>query len=225
MNEKIRVTYIDDHRVVKEGVDLLLAQYPEIEVVQCECDEEKIESFIDVQNINVLILDLKFETLKNRKKRTGFDICEIVVSKFPDVKVIAHTMYDDVASVNKIFHSGAKGFVSKRSGHKELRSAIKTVNEGRLFLCKEIVKKTKNPLRFIKQIDQVLKAIFEPFTKTEKSILEKIAKGYSTKQIAQQLEISEKTVETHRKHLFDKTGVKNVAELIAYMYSRNIFID
>jgi DNA-binding NarL/FixJ family response regulator len=63
------------------------------------------------------------------------------------------------------------------------------------------------------------------FTKTEKSVLEKIAKGFSTKQVAKMLEISEKTVETHRKHLFDKADVKNVAELIAFAYSRRLFID
>ncbi|MES2763600.1 MAG: helix-turn-helix transcriptional regulator, partial [Bacteroidota bacterium] len=86
-------------------------------------------------------------------------------------------------------------------------------------------KKTKNHTKFIEQTDDVLKAIIEPFTKSERSVLEKITKGFSTKQIAQQLDISEKTVETHRKHLFDKTGVKNVAELISYIYSRRIFID
>ena len=134
-------------------------------------------------------------------------------------------MYDNVESVNKIFDKGAVGFVSKKSGHEELVKGIKIVYEGKRFICKEIIKKTKNPANFINQVDGVLKAINEPFTKSEKSVLEKIAKGFSTKQIAQQLDISEKTVETHRKHLFDKTGVKNVAELIAYIYSRRIFID
>lgn len=107
----------------------------------------------------------------------------------------------------------------------ELLNAIHAVFEGRRYLCREIAKKTKNPVRFVQGSDETLKGSNELFSKTEKSVLEKIARGYSTKQIAQQLGISEKTVETHRKHLFDKAKVKNVAELIAYTYSRSLFID
>jgi DNA-binding NarL/FixJ family response regulator len=224
MNYKIKVTYIDDHKIVKEGVNFLLSQYSYIEVVQND-DTEKIEELLSRNRIDVLILDLQLEAAKGKKILNGYDICETILAKYPDIKVIAHSMYDNVESVNKIFNRGAVGFVSKKSGHEELVKGIKVVYEGKRFICKEIIKKTKNPVNFINQVDGVLKAINEPFTKSEKSVLEKIAKGFSTKQIAQQLDISEKTVETHRKHLFDKTGVKNVAELIAYIYSRRIFID
>lgn len=225
MNDKIKVTYIDDHKIVKEGVSFLLSQYPYIEVIQNNYDTEKVDDLLSRNRIDVLILDLQLETHKGKKVLNGYDICEAILSKYPDIKVIAHSMYDNVESVNKIFDKGAVGFVSKKSGHEELVKGIKIVYEGKRFICKEIIKKTKNPANFISQTEEVLKAINEPFTKSEKSVLEKIAKGFSTKQIAQQLDISEKTVETHRKHLFDKTGVKNVAELIAYIYSRRIFID
>ncbi len=223
MNDKIRVICIDDHKIVKEGVNFLLSQYPFIEIIQN--DDIKIEDMIFRNKIDVVVLDLQLEIFKEKKALNGYDICEMILSKYPDVKVIAHTMYDSVESVNKMFYKGAMGFVSKKSGHEELINAIKQVYEGNLYICKEIVKKTKNSSKFIEQTDDVLKAIIEPFTKSERSVLEKIAKGYSTKQIAQQLDVSEKTVETHRKHLFDKTGVKNVAELISYIYSRRIFID
>jgi DNA-binding NarL/FixJ family response regulator len=225
MNDKIKVTYIDDHKIVKEGVNFLLSQYPYIEIVQNNYDTEKVDDLLSRNHIDVLILDLQLETHKGKKILSGYEVCGTILAKYPDIKVIAHSMYDNVESVNKIFDKGAVGFVSKKSGHEELVKGIKFVYEGKRFICKEIIKKTKNPANFINGVDGVLKAINEPFTKSEKSVLEKIAKGFSTKQIAQQLDISEKTVETHRKHLFDKTGVKNVAELIAYIYSRRIFID
>jgi DNA-binding NarL/FixJ family response regulator len=225
MNDKIKVTYIDDHKIVKEGVNFLLSQYPYIEVIQNNYDTEKVDDLLSRNRIDVLILDLQLEAHKGKKILNGYEICGTILVKYPDIKVIAHSMYDNVESVNKIFDKGAVGFVSKKSGHEELVKGIKFVYEGKRFICKEIIKKTKNPVNFINGVDGVLKAINEPFTKSEKSVLEKIAKGFSTKQIAQQLDISEKTVETHRKHLFDKTGVKNVAELIAYIYSRRIFID
>jgi len=225
MISKTRVCYVEDYKVVKEGVNFLLSQYPDIEMIENEFDVAKTDEFISKHKIDVFILDLQLYSIKDRKSLNGFDICGIITSKYPNIKIIAHSMYDNVESVNKVFDKGAMGFVSKKSGHHELLAAIKRVSEGKRFLCKEIVSKTKNSAKFVKQEDAVLKAISEPFTKTEKNVLERIAKGYSTKQIAQQLEISEKTVETHRKHLFDKAKVKNVAELIAFAYSSRLFIE
>jgi DNA-binding NarL/FixJ family response regulator len=225
MNEKIKVTCIDDHKIVKEGINFLLSQYPFIDIIQNDFNDIKIDDLIFRSKIDVVILDLHLEIFKGKKILNGYDVCEGILAKYPDIKIIGHSMYDNVENVNKLFYKGAMGFVSKKSGHEELANAIKRVHGGNIYICNEVIKKTKNSGKFIEQTDDVLKAIVEPFTKAERSVLEKIAKGFSTKQIAQQLDISEKTVETHRKHLFDKTGVKNVAELISYIYSRRIFID
>ncbi|MBA3665237.1 MAG: response regulator transcription factor [Bacteroidetes bacterium] len=225
MNNKIKVAYIEDQKVVKEGVNFLLSQYPFIEVIDFDCEIDKINKFIEEHKINVFILDLQLQIVKEKKELNGFELCELIRTKFPHILVIAHSMYDDVASANKVFKVGGTSFVSKKSGHVELVNAIKQVSEGGRYICNELARKTKNAKRFIRGDDDSLKAINETFTKAEKSILEKIAKGYSTKQIAQQLGISEKTVETHRKNLFVKAEVKNVAELMAFAYSKRIFID
>ncbi|PBQ31091.1 hypothetical protein CNR22_04685 [Sphingobacteriaceae bacterium] len=224
MNQKTRVFYIEDYKVVKEGVNYLLSQYEDIEMIEKDFELTELDTFIAENKIDVFILDLQLYT-KDKKGINGFDVCEMIISKYPSIKIVAHSMYDNVENVNKIFGKGATGFVSKLSGHVELLNAIRRVNEGKWFLCKEIVAKTKNSAKFIKQDEPLLKAISEPFTKSEKSVLEKISKGYSTKQIAHQLEISEKTVETHRKHLFDKAKVKNVAELIAFAYASKLFME
>ena len=224
MKHKTRVCCIEDYKVVREGVNYLLSQYEDIEVIENELDFSKVDEFIAKYKIDVFILDLQLAT-KEKKGPNGFEICEMISASHPAIKIVAHSSYDSIENVNKVFAKGAMAFVSKLSGHQELVNAIRRVSEGKRFLCKEIIAKTKNAIKFIKQEDAVLKAISEPFTKTEKSVLEKIAKGFSTKQIAHQLEISEKTVETHRKHLFDKAKVKNVAELIAFAYSSKLFMD
>lgn len=224
MNQKIKVCFIEDYKVVKEGVNYLLSQYEDIEMVENEFELGNLDEFIAEFKIDVFILDLQLYT-KDKKGVNGFDVCKMIISKHPNIKVVAHSMYDNIENVNKIFNNGAKGFVSKLSGHNELVAAIRNVMEGQRFLCKEIIAKTKNSAKFIKEEEPLLKAISEPFTRSEKSVLERIAKGYSTKQIAHQLEISEKTVETHRKHLFDKAKVKNVAELIAFAYASKLFME
>jgi DNA-binding NarL/FixJ family response regulator len=223
MSAKIKVAYIEDHRIVKEGVSYLLSRYPGIEVIPNDVDGNNIEDFISKTQPDILILDLQL--YGGASNLNGFEICSVVSASHPDVKLIAHTMYDNVESVNKFFSHGGMAFVSKKSGHTELVDAINSVQGNRRYVCSEIKKKAKNVNDFLSSGDTQLKGTNELFTRTEKGILEKIAKGYSTKQIAQQLEISEKTVETHRKHLFDKAGVKNVAELIAFAYINKLFIE
>lgn len=225
MNETINVSYIEDHKVIREGVNFLLSQYPSLHMVEEEFDFAKAGDFISRHKIHIFILDLQLNIVKNKKVLNGFEICEALRQSHPGVKIIAHSMYDDVENVNKIFRKGANGFVSKKSGHNELLQAIQVVSEGKRFLCSELIGKVKNVVRFLQEKDEILKGSKEIFSKAERSVLKKVARGYSTKQIAQQLGISEKTVETRRKHLFDKAKVKNVAELIAYTYSRNMFID
>lgn len=225
MNKKTRIAYLEDLKVVREGVNFLLSQYRNFEIIEQDFEPEEVEEFISAHKPDVFILDLQLVVPRESHHLNGFEICGLVVKKVPSVKVIAHTMFDSIENVNKFFSSGGTGFVSKKSGHQELVNAIKYVSENRRYVCGEILKQSKNPERFLKNEDENLKANHELFTKAEKSVLERIAKGFSTKQIAHQLEISEKTVETHRKHLFDKAGVKNVAELIAFVYSRRLFME
>jgi len=225
MTTKIKVAYLEDQKIVREGVSYLLSQYPEIEMITIP-DPGKIDDFLSENAVDILILDLQLSMSQDKVTQNGFDVCEMVGVKFPSVKIIAHSMYDNIETVNKFFNcSGGMGFVSKKSGHTELVDAIRHVVGGEKYLCRAITPRSKNPEKFLRGEDKELKGISELFTKTEKSVLEKIAKGFSTKQVAQQLDISEKTVETHRKHLFEKADVKNVAELIAFAYSRRLFFD
>jgi DNA-binding NarL/FixJ family response regulator len=225
MTKKLRIAYVEDHKIVQEGVRYLLSQYEDFDIQLFDLSTENLNSFITAHRTDVLILDLQLATPQKKKKMNGFEHCTIAHVRFPDLKILAHTMYDDIGNVNKFFKCGGMAFVSKKSGHIELVNAIRSVRDGKIFICNEIVSKAKNPAAFLSGADQALKASHELFTKTEKLVLEKIAKGFSTKQIAQQMEVSEKTVETHRKHLFEKADVKNVAELIAFAYSRKLFME
>ncbi len=225
MSKKLKVAYIEDHKSVKEGINFLLSKQPEIEIIEDEFNYRNMDEFIAIHHVSVFILDLQLYNIKQANDLNGYEICEIITRKYPDIKIIAHSMYDHIDSVNSIFSKGAVGFVSKKSGCTELIRAIEAVVSGKKYICAEIEKKSKNAKAFLKNIDESLKALEEQFTKAEKQILEKMAKGFSTKEIARQFDVSEKTIETHRKHLFVKAKVKNAAELIAFTYSRRILMD
>lgn len=221
----IKIAYIDDHRIVKEGVCFLLSQYPDIRIVSMEYEFERLEEFVSGADLDVLILDLLLFINKEKVSLNGFDLCERIALQHPNLKIMAHSMYDEVENVNRFLEKGGVGFISKKSGHQELYEAIKKINAGERYICRDIMRRIKNYDKFIKGEDKYLKPVKELFTRAEKRILEKIARGFSTREIALQLEISEKTVETHRKHLFHKADVKNVAELIAFVYSKHIFME
>jgi DNA-binding NarL/FixJ family response regulator len=225
MLSKIRLVCVEDHRIVREGMNFLLARYDEISVVTEEIDWQNIEGFVATHRINLFILDLQLVVIRDRKVMNGFHLCEMLRQKFPQMKLLAHSMFDSVEHVNRFFASGGNGFISKKSGYDELYQAIRHVADGKRFICPDIIRKCRNAVKFLRGDDKVLKATASMFTPAESSVLERIAKGFSTKQIAHQLKISEKTVETHRKHLFDKAKVKNVAELIAFAYANKIFME
>jgi len=226
MNKRIRILYLDDVKVVKQGVNFLLLQHKQdFEVIEADIQPAEVTEYLQKNRVDVIIVDLQLSFRGDATQLNGFDVCALVKAKFPYVKMVAHSIYDSIEHVNKFLDNGGMGFVSKRSGHEELIDAVKEVYAGNFYICSEIRKQAKNTSRFIAGQDQRLKATSEFFTKAEKSVLERIARGYSTKQIAHQLEVSEKTVETHRKHLFDKAKVKNVAELMAFAYSRRMFME
>jgi DNA-binding NarL/FixJ family response regulator len=224
-NKRTRIVFVEDLRTVREAVNFLLSQQKGVEVIDEEVDLQNITSFISKHRIEAVILDLQLSLPQDSPAPNGFDLCALISEELPKVKLIAHSMYDNIETVNKFFAKGGHAFVSKNSGYEELVHAIQEVIEGRRYICEHTMKLARNPERFLEGNDDQLRATFELFTRTERNVLERIAKGYSTKQIAHQLEISEKTVETHRKHLFEKAAVKNVAELMAFVYSRRIVIE
>lgn len=225
MTTKTRIVYIEDLRIVREAVNYLLARQVNLEIIQEVPDADKLSDYLNNHKPDIAIIDLQLANPDDPTSLNGFAWCEKLRDADPDLKLIAHSVYDSVEYVNKFFAKGGHAFVSKQAGHYELLEAIEAVTRGRRFIDQLVGKKTKNSERFLRKEDDSLKSIKDIFTKTEKNVLERIAKGYSTKQIAHQLGVSEKTVETHRKHLFDKAGVKNVAELIAFVFSRRIVME
>jgi DNA-binding NarL/FixJ family response regulator len=131
-------------------------------------------------------------------------------------------VYDDADRVARIMKSGAMGFVSKKAGYEELIEAIRVVNTGKKFICKETSKKLKNLNKFLAGLEDTLQSTEEFFSKREKEVLQLLAGGYSSKEISDKLFITEKTVETHRKNLVQKAKVRNTVELMTYASLRGL---
>lgn len=220
MQDRIKVFHLEDYKIMRDGIRFLLSQDQDFVVVgEAQKGEDLIQQLPELE-IDVLLLDIYLDGMEDTRTMDGFHICEYVHHNFPDIRIVAHSVYDDADRVARIMNAGAMGFVSKKAGYEELLQAIRAVHSGKKYICKETSKKLKNLNEFLEGIVDTLRGERDLFSQREKEVLELLAKGYSTKDIAKELFITEKTVETHRKNMAKKANVKNTAELVAFASAR-----
>ena len=223
MKDRIKVFHLEDYKIIRDGIRFLLSQDDSIEVVgEANKGEEVFEKLPSLE-VDVLLSDIYLNGMEDTRTMDGFAVCERMQREFPDIAIIAHSVYDDADRVAKIMNSGAMGFVSKKGGYEELLLAIKTVAGGRKFICKETSKKLKNLNEFLDGSAETLIGEKDLFSAREKEVLDLLSKGFSTRDISQKLFITEKTVETHRRNMAEKAKVKNTAELVAFAAARGFF--
>jgi DNA-binding NarL/FixJ family response regulator len=220
MREKIKVFHLEDYTIIRDGIRFLLSQDSDIELVGEANHGEELFKMLSQLNVNVLLLDIYLDGMEHTKRIDGFEISKRITEQFPEIKIVAHSVYDDADRVARIMKAGALGFVSKKAGYAELIHAIKVVYGGHKYICEETSKKLKNLNRFLAGIEDTLESTDDFFSKREKEVLKLLAKGFSSRDISSRLFITEKTVESHRKNLVQKAKVKNTNELIAYASMR-----
>jgi DNA-binding NarL/FixJ family response regulator len=218
----IRVIHIEDYKIIRDGIEALLMLDPSITMVGQAANKNELLALLENIQADVLILDLFLDSMEEVVTSNGFEICRLVNEKYPDIKIIAHSAYDDASRVTDVLKAGASGFVSKKSGFNELIRAIKTVRNGQVFLCIKTATKIKNAAEFLSGFEKTLEGINEVFSPREKELLILLSEGLSSHEIGTKLGISERTVETHRKNMIKKLSVKNIAELIARASSLGI---
>ena len=222
MLRKIKVFHLEDYKIMRDGIRHLLSQDPGIEIVGQADQGDNLAEMLRDTAAEVLITDLYLDGMDDIKTQNAFDICKTVHKKFPDIKIVAHSIYDDADRVARIMQAGATGFVSKKAGYEELVNAVKSVYSGKKYICKETSKKLKNLTEFLEGIAGTLKSDADFFSGREKMVLQLLAKGNSSRQIAKELFITEKTVETHRRNMAKKAKVKNTVELVAYASAKGL---
>jgi len=204
----IKVYIVDDHKMVIEGLKLLLEPYNEIKYLGSSNSGDEVleKAWEDVPD--VILLDI------NMPGKNGIDTCEALLKKLPDVKIIAITMHKESSLIKLMLSKGARGYVLKNAGSEELITAIRTVYDGKMYLddtANEIVINTMtNPGRSKKKEQSP----FPKLSRREKEVLHLIINEYTTQEIADKLFISFGTVETHRRNMLIKTGTRNTAGLV-----------
>jgi DNA-binding NarL/FixJ family response regulator len=201
-----QILLVDDHKIFTEGISSLLQKEPDLTVVgQCQ-NAHQVKEILKSIPIDLVILDI------NLGNESGLEICKYITDTYPTIRVLAMSMYDDESFITRMLKNGADGYLLKNTGGTELIKAIGTIAQGEKYYSAEITNIIMQSLNRQKKQE---KSIYQlRFTRREKEVLDLIAKGKTTKEIANLLSISEKTVETHRSNLLSKFDVKNVVSLL-----------
>ena len=212
--EKIKVMIADDHQIFRDGIKALLKEAKNIVVVAEAGDGEEAFQNLKKQKVDVILMDISMPV------RNGVETTKLIKSKSPEVKVLALTMYDDDHYVVDTLDAGASGYLLKNTGRAELINAIQTVAAGDSYLSKEA--SDRLVAHIIRSRNSIAKKNDDeiPITQREMQVLKLIAQELSSKEIAQMLFISQRTVDTHRGNLLLKLGLKNTASLVNYAISK-----
>jgi len=211
----ISLLVVDDHPLVIEGVRSLLSGQGEVQLVGQAQSLSEARAFLEkhASDIQVVLLDIRLQD------GLGIDLAREIRQKYPHLQVIALTMYDSEAYLEAIIKAGARGYLLKNTSRDELVKAIKAVLEGRYYFSEGIHDTIGQRLSSEKAVTTAVPVSADTsksirLTKRERQILELVAKELNNVQIAAQLNLSPRTVHTHRRAIMQKLGVRNTAGLI-----------
>jgi two-component system response regulator NreC len=204
----IKIILADDHKILREGLKSMIMKEPGMEVVAEAENGGKAVRLADKFSPDVIIMDISMPDLN------GIEATNQILAKNPDIKVIALSIYSDKRFVSNMLKAGAKGYLLKGCAFEELLKAIQTVQTCRIYLSPAIDEIVVN--EYIHQIKTPQGSILPELTSREREIVQLITEGHSTKRIASHLNLSVKTIETHRHQAMDKLNLHSVAALTKF---------
>ncbi len=200
----IGVLLADDHRIIRQGLRSLLEKQPDMEVVAEAENGRTAVQLARRLSPDVVVMDIAMPDLN------GIEATQQIIAEAPGVKIVALSMHSDKRFVARMLKAGASGYLLKDCAFEELARAIRTVAVNQIYLSPGIAGVVvEDFVRHVSETDSSL-------TPREREVLQLLAEGSSTKEIAARLQVSVKTVETHRRHIMEKLDIHTIAELTKY---------
>ncbi len=204
----IRIVLADDHKIVRDGLRSLLENQQDIEIVAEAEDGRTTVKQAQKFSPDVIIMDISMHDLN------GIEATRQIIARSPGVKVLALSMHSDKRFVTGMLRAGASGYLLKESAFSELVNAIRVVASNQTYLSPRIAGMVTED--YVHHLSATDSSVRSTLTAREREVLQLLAEGKSTKQMAVQLHVSVKTIETHRQKIMDKLDIYNVAELTKY---------
>ncbi|HDY8069217.1 TPA: response regulator transcription factor [Vibrio vulnificus] len=210
MDKPIRVVIVDDHQVVLDGFMARLEMEPEIDVVGTASNGLEALDVVEQHKPDVVLMDISMPILN------GIEATRMIKAEWPEAKILMLTMHDNREYIMKVMQEGAVGYMLKEISAEKMVQAIKTVNQGSTYFCESVTQTL-----FTQEIVPAAQRP-NPLSRREEAVLKLVAQGHSSKKIATLLEISYRTVETHRHNIKHKLDLNSTAELAKYALEQGL---
>ena len=207
----IRVLIADDHGIVRSGLRLLLERHPDMEVVAEAVDGVTALESTQAEHPDVAVLDVSMPRM------TGLQAAREIRAHEPGTRVLLLSMHDEASYFLEGLEAGASGYVLKRAADTDLIDAVRTVAAGRTFLSSDAQRALMDQWENGDRADAL-----DPLTPREAEVVKLVAEAFTNRQIAETLNVSEKTVESHRANVLAKLGMRDRVELARYAVRRGL---
>ncbi|RLD68735.1 MAG: DNA-binding response regulator [Bacteroidetes bacterium] len=209
----INIILVDDHDLLREGIKFILSQMEAVNVIGEASNGKEFLQLLESSKLpDIVLMDITMPEMD------GIEACQHAMRKYPKLKIIALSMHDQQEYYFKMIQAGAKGFVLKQAGKKELEEAIREIHSGGSHFPEDILRKIIFKFGTEEFSDD------NPFnlSKREREVLALICQGHTNVEMAEKLFLSPKTIEGHRSNLLSKTGTKNSAHLVMFSIQKGI---
>lgn len=207
---KIKLLIADDHTILRDGIVSLLQSEESFTIAGTAANGYEVLDLISKKDFDVCLLDINMPGLD------GMETAKLIREKKPAIKIIMLTTYNDPEIISELVHMGVSGYLLKNSDKQELIEAVNKVMKGRHYFSEEVENIILKGLTDKKSFQVIT------LTEREHEVIRLLAKEYTNDKIADELHISYRTVETHRKNIMQKTKSHNLAGLLKYAYGKGI---
>ncbi|MEO9805939.1 MAG: response regulator transcription factor [Reichenbachiella sp.] len=211
----INILLVDDHKIMRDGIKAIITESGEYTVVAEASDGVEALDFLAENDIDIIVMDINMPNLD------GVECTRAIKKRSAETKVLAMSMYVDEQHIVNMLKAGANGYISKDAGKKVLLEALEAINNGEAYHGSEITKVIMSEFSKTKE-EKMRENPISFLTSREKDVLKLIVEEKSNYEIADQLHISIRTVDAHRRNLLQKTGVKNAVGLTKFALKHGI---
>jgi DNA-binding NarL/FixJ family response regulator len=215
--DKIKIILVDDHQLVRDGIKALLSHNDDIMIIGEASDGKELFAMLETLAPDILIMDISLPGM------SGIEITKTICIDRPEIKVLILSMYNNDEFIFNSLKAGAKGYLPKTTSRKEMLEAIYAINSGEVFFGESISKiMLKSYVKRATDDEKQEDKPSEQLTAREIEVMKLYVEGMINKEISDKLDISIRTVETHKNHIMRKLGLRSTVEMVKYAIKNKI---
>ena len=215
MGKTIKLLLAEDHEIMREALGSLLESHPEFEVVAEARTGREVQGMVSASDPDVVVMDVNLPEL------SGIEATRRLRETNPFVRIIGLSMHENGRMISEMLEAGASGYLPKTSAARELVDAIRAVMSGDIYISSAV----QNKVEASRNEFVARNGMCSDLSDREREVLQLLAEGFSTKEVAEQLKLQLSTVHTHRQHLMKKINARGVADLVRYAIRSGITLS